>query len=171
MELLKEYLDMGVFAILGLMSFIALALVIERYIHYGKVDVTRFQHPESLRIDLNRGLTSIASVASNAPYVGLLGTVFGIMLTFYDIGQAGQIDTQAVMVGLSLALKATALGLVVAIPSMIFYNSLTAKAETLMSQWKIARDNAATESISRDRQARSQAVPSSQHAPLRNQRR
>lgn len=140
MELLRQYLDLGVFTILGLMSFIALALVIERYIHYSRVDVARFAHPESLRIDLNRGLTAIASVASNAPYVGLLGTVFGIMLTFYDIGQASQIDTQSVMVGLSLALKATALGLLVAIPSMIFYNSLTAKAEILMSRWKIVKD-------------------------------
>lgn len=141
MELLKQYLDLGVLSILGLMSFIAMALTIERYIHYSRINVSRFDHPESLRIDLNRGLTPIASVASNAPYVGLLGTVFGIMLTFYDIGQAGQIDTQAVMVGLSLALKATALGLLVAIPSMIFYNALTARAEVLMSRWKIAKDS------------------------------
>jgi biopolymer transport protein ExbB len=141
MELLKQYLDLGVLSILGFMSFIAMALIIERYIHYSRINVSRFDHPESLRIDLNRGLTAIASVASNAPYVGLLGTVFGIMLTFYDIGQAGQIDTQAVMVGLSLALKATALGLLVAIPSMIFYNALTARAEVLMSRWQIARDS------------------------------
>ncbi len=140
MELLKNYLDIAVFAVLGLMSFLALAYTIERFIYYSRIDVTRYAHPESLRIDLNRGLTMIASIASNAPYVGLLGTVFGIMLTFYDIGQSGQIDTQSVMVGLSLALKATALGLLVAIPAMMFYNALTAKAETLMSRWKIARD-------------------------------
>lgn len=115
MELIAKYLDLSVFAILGLMSFLALAFIVERYIHYSRVDVTRFRHIESLRIDLNCRLTPIASIASNAPYVGLLGTVFGIMLTFYDIGQAGQIDTGSVMVGLSLALKATALGLLVAI--------------------------------------------------------
>ena len=138
MELLKEYLDISIFAVLGLMSFFALAYVIERFIHYSRVDVTRYNHIESLKIDLNRGLTVIASVASNAPYVGLLGTVFGIMLTFYDIGQSGQLDTGSVMVGLALALKATALGLLVAIPAMMFYNALTAKAETLISQWKIA---------------------------------
>jgi len=60
------------------------------------------------------------------------------MLTFYDIGQTGQIDTQSVMVGLALALKATALGLFVAIPAMIFYNLLVAKAERLVSHWKLA---------------------------------
>lgn len=145
MELIKQYLDISVFVLLGLMSFLALARVIERYIHYARVDVRRFNHIESLKIDLNRGLTTIATVASNAPYVGLLGTVFGIMLTFYDIGQAGEIDTQAVMVGLSLALKATALGLLVAIPAMIFYNSLSAKVEVLLSKWKIAQSQAQAE--------------------------
>lgn len=144
MELIKQYLDISVFAILGLMSFLALARVIERYIHYARVDVTHFAHIESLRIDLNRGLTTIATIASNAPYVGLLGTVFGIMLTFYDIGQAGEIDTQSVMVGLSMALKATALGLLVAIPSMMFYNGLSAKVEELLSLWKIAQSEALT---------------------------
>ncbi|MBX2823162.1 MAG: TonB-system energizer ExbB [Gammaproteobacteria bacterium] len=140
MEFLKSWLDIGVFGILGLMSVVALACVIERFIHYGRVQVERYPHPESLRLDLNRGLTTIASVASNAPYVGLLGTVFGIMLTFYEIGQSGQIDTRSVMVGLALALKATALGLLVAIPAMMFYNALVAKSEALMSRWKIVHE-------------------------------
>lgn len=138
MEFIREYLDLGIFAVLGLMSVLALAYSIERALHYRKVSVQHFEQLESLKLDLNKGLTPIATIASNAPYVGLLGTVFGIMLTFYDIGQSGQIDTQAVMVGLALALKATALGLFVAIPSMIFYNLLTARAEVLMSEWKIA---------------------------------
>lgn len=153
MEFLAHYLDISVFAVLGLMSLAALASIVERYIHYARLDVTRFAHIESLRIDLNKGLTLIASVASNAPYVGLLGTVFGIMLTFYDIGQAQEIDTQSVMVGLSLALKATALGLLVAIPSMMFYNALTAKAETLISVWKIAQ----SEQVARSRSRQSNA--------------
>lgn len=137
MEFLKEYLDLGIFSVLGLMSVIALATVLERFIHYRQIRIEDFQHPESLKMDLNRGLVIIATIASNAPYVGLLGTVFGIMLTFYDIGQNGQIDTQAVMVGLALALKATALGLLVAIPSMMFYNGLVAKAEAIQSKWLV----------------------------------
>ncbi len=58
------------------------------------------------------------------PYVGLLGTVIGIMLTFYDMGSTGAIDAGRIMTGLSLALKATALGLAVAIPTLISYNGL-----------------------------------------------
>ncbi len=138
MELLKQYLDISVFAVLGLMSFLALAYAIERAISYSRIKVQRYPQLELLKIELNKGLPVIATIASNAPYVGLLGTVFGIMLTFYDIGQSGQIDTNSVMVGLALALKATALGLVVAIPSMIFYNMLVAKAERLVSTWKLA---------------------------------
>jgi len=138
MEFLKQYLDISVFAVLGIMSFLALAYAIERAISYSRIKVQRYPQLELLKIELNKGLPVIATVASNAPYVGLLGTVFGIMLTFYDIGQSGQIDTNSVMVGLALALKATALGLVVAIPAMIFYNLLVAKAERLVSYWKLA---------------------------------
>lgn len=138
MDIIREYLDLAVFAVLGLMSIIALAYAIERWLHYRRVDISRFNHLESLKLDLNRGLTVIATVASNAPYVGLLGTVFGIMLTFYDIGQSGAIDTKSIMLGLSLALQATALGLLVAIPSMIFYNGLVARSEAIQSRWKVA---------------------------------
>lgn len=137
MEFIKQYLDITVFGVLGLMSIVALALVIERYLSYGRMRVQNYAHIESLKLDINKGLPMIATIASNAPYVGLLGTVFGIMITFYDIGQSGQIDTNSVMVGLALALKATALGLLVAIPAMFFYNLLVAKAEVLISRWKI----------------------------------
>jgi len=140
MDFLKQYLDISVFAVLGLMSFLVVAYAIERLISYSRIKVERYQQLEQLKIELNKGLPVIATIASNAPYVGLLGTVFGIMLTFYDIGQSGQIDTNSVMVGLSLALKATALGLLVAIPAMIFYNLLVAKAERLISLWKIAHN-------------------------------
>lgn len=137
MEFLGQYLDISVFAVLGSMSVLALACIIERSISLSRIKVERYQHVEQLKLDLNKGLPVIATIASNAPYVGLLGTVFGIMLTFYDIGQSGQIDTNSVMVGLALALKATALGLFVAIPAMVFYNLLVAKSESLISHWKI----------------------------------
>lgn len=140
MEFLKQYLDIAVFTVLGVMSFLALAYVVERMITYGRIKVERYSQLERLELELNKGLPIIATIASNAPYVGLLGTVFGIMLTFYDIGQSGQIDTKTVMVGLALALKATALGLFVAIPAMIFYNLLVAKAESLVLHWKIAHN-------------------------------
>ena len=76
----------------------------------------------------------IATIGSNAPYIGLLGTVLGIMLTFYTIGKEGLIDTSKIMTGLALALKATAIGLVVAIPSITFYNFLLRQVKVLDSQ-------------------------------------
>lgn len=137
-ELIANYLDISVFAVLGAMSVISLAVIIERLFFYRAIKIQRYSMLESLKLDLHRGLSTIAIVASNAPYVGLLGTVFGIMLTFYDIGQTGQVDVNTVMVGLALALKATALGLAVAIPSMIFYNVLLAKSERMVAHWIIS---------------------------------
>ncbi|MEE9320997.1 MAG: TonB-system energizer ExbB [Granulosicoccus sp.] len=137
MELIERYLDIVVFSVLGLMSVLALARAIERGLQYAHLSLEDYDQLESLKLELNRGLPLIATVASNAPYVGLLGTVFGIMVTFNSIGQSGQIDVNTVMIGLALALKATALGLLVAIPSMVFYNILVAKAESLQSRWKI----------------------------------
>ncbi len=136
MELLKEYLDIGVISILGLMSFFMVWFAIERYIYFRRVDLSRFTHPDELNVDLTRNLTELSSVCSNAPYVGLLGTVLGIMLTFYDMGQSAAINTEAIMLGLSLALKATAMGLLVAIPALLFYNGLLRKVDVLTARWK-----------------------------------
>ena len=139
MEFLKANLDLGIVGVLGFMSFLTLSFVIERYLYLARVDLAAFDRAEDLEIDLTRHLTVIASVGTNAPYVGLLGTVLGILITFYDIGHGGTLDTAAVMVGLALALKSTALGLVVAIPSIIFYNALLRRAEVLKARWGRAR--------------------------------
>ena len=138
MELLKAYLDYAILGVLGFMSFLMLWSVVERFIYYHRVDVRRFSHQDELNVDLTRNLTLIASIGSNAPYVGLLGTVLGILITFYDIGQGGAIDTNTIMLGLALALKATALGLVVAIPSLLFYNALLRRVDVLTARWKMA---------------------------------
>jgi len=135
-ELLKQHLDHGVFALLGLMSFIAITCAVERWIYFRRFSPAEFDHPELLKIALTARLTTIASVASNAPYVGLLGTVLGILVTFHEIGTGGAFDTRAVMQGLALALKATALGLVVAIPSMLLYNALVRRVEELTAEWQ-----------------------------------
>lgn len=140
MELLKTHLDAGVIAVLGFMSFLALAFVIERYLYFARIELQTFSHPDDLEIALTRHLTVIATVGANAPYVGLLGTVLGILITFYDMGQSGAIESATIMVGLALALKATALGLVVAIPSIIFYNALLRRVEVLKARWhRLAR--------------------------------
>ena len=136
MLFLKENLDFLVFGILGVMSFIMLWLVVERYVYYSRTVVTQFNNENALQIALTRNLTFIATVGSNAPYIGLLGTVLGIMLTFYDMGQSGNINVQAIMTGLALALKATAAGLVVALPAIMFYNALLRRVDVLTAEWK-----------------------------------
>ena len=136
MQYLKAYLDYAVVGVLGFMSFIMLAMVIERYLYLARVDLARFADLEHLNIALTDHLTAIATIGANAPYVGLLGTVLGILITFHDLGQGGAIETSAIMLGLALALKATALGLVVAIPSIIFYNALLRRVEVLQARWR-----------------------------------
>jgi biopolymer transport protein ExbB len=94
-----------------------------------------------LNVALTRNLTWISTIGSNAPYVGLLGTVFGILITFYDIGQSSNIEPAAIMTGLALALKATAAGLLVAIPSIMIYNGLLRKVDVLSANWKRLQSN------------------------------
>ena len=141
MDFLKDYLDYAVVGLLGFMSFLMLSLVIERYLYFTRVDPGRFASLDELEVDLTRNLTTIATIGSNAPYVGLLGTVLGILIAFFDMGRSGTIETATIMVGLALALKSTALGLVVAIPSIVFYNGLLRKVEVLKVRWR--RDRAA----------------------------
>ena len=57
-------------------------------------------------------------------------------MSFHDMGQGGAIETGTIMLGLALALKATALGLVVAIPSIVFYNGLLRRVEVLQARWR-----------------------------------
>lgn len=148
MESLKANLDHSIFAILGFMSFIMIAFVIERYIYFWRVRLDQFQHMEALHVALTRHLTAISSIASNAPYIGLLGTVLGILVTFYEMGQAGKVDVDSIMLGLAMALKATALGLLVAIPAMLFYNALLRRVEVLTARWKVIKAEASTVSTS-----------------------
>jgi biopolymer transport protein ExbB len=66
--------------------------------------------------------TFLGSVGSNAPFIGLLGTVFGILKTFADLSHTTSGGPQVVMAGISEALIATAVGLLVAIPAVVFFN-------------------------------------------------
>lgn len=136
MQYLKDYLDYAVLGVLGVMSFLMLALAMERYLYLRRVDLRLFEDAEELNLALTNNLTSIATIGSNAPYVGLLGTVLGILVSFHDMGQGGAIETGTIMLGLALALKATALGLVVAIPSIVFYNGLLRRVEVLQARWR-----------------------------------
>ena len=140
MDFLKAYLDYFVFGILGLMSFFLVWYVIERYWYYRRVDVKSFSSKSDLYVALTHRLTMISTIGVNAPYIGLLGTVLGILITFWDIGQGGKIEPGAIMLGLALALKATAAGLVVAIPAVMFYNALLRKVDVLTAHWQSTAD-------------------------------
>ena len=137
MEWLKDAVDYGIIAFLGLMSVVAVAVAIERYLVYKNIRIEDFPDKKSLELEITKKIHIIATIGSNAPYIGLLGTVLGIMLTFYTMGQEGFMDTGKIMVGLSLALKATAVGLLVAIPSIVMYNFLLRRVKVLMMQWEI----------------------------------
>lgn len=136
MEFLKEYIDIFIFSILGLMSFIVVWFSIERLLFYRQVKFADYSDIESFEEAITKNLTSLYIIYSNAPYVGLLGTVIGIMITFYDMGASGNMSVQEIMTGLSLALKATALGLVVAIPTLIIYNAFLRKVDVLINRYK-----------------------------------
>ena len=136
MELIKANLDLGIILLLGFMSFLAIAFVVERFVYFARIRLDSFDDQDDLEVALTNHLTIVASVGANAPYVGLLGTVLGILITFYDMGQGGEIETAAIMLGLALALKATAMGLLVAIPSIIFYNALLRRVDVLKARWR-----------------------------------
>ncbi len=82
---------------------------------------------EALGADLRRGLPVLASVGSVAPFVGLLGTVVGIITAFQGIATTGSGGLGAVSAGIAEALVVTALGLAVAIPSVLTFNYLTTR--------------------------------------------
>ena len=137
MEWLKTVIDYGVIWLLILLSIIAVGCAIERYLVFKKVRLEDFTDKKSLELELTRKLHVIATIGSNAPYLGLLGTVLGIMLTFYTMGSEGFMDTAKIMTGLALALKATAVGLLVAIPAVTLYNLLLRRAKVLILRWEI----------------------------------
>lgn len=137
---MTEYLDYLIFGTLGLMSFVMVTLAIERVLFFRQVDVTTFTHIELLNVALTKHLTSIATIGANAPYVGLLGTVLGILISFNEMGSSGEIQASSIMVGLAMALKATAAGLLVAIPAIVSYNGLQRRVETLTAEWKAAQE-------------------------------
>lgn len=136
MEHLRLLVDYGVIGLLVALSLWAVAVAVERWVFYRKVDLTAFPDQQRLEIALTRRLVIIGTVAANAPYIGLLGTVLGIMLTFHTMGTAGTVAVSTIMIGLSLALKATAVGLLVAIPCVVLNNVLRRRVTELLTLYK-----------------------------------
>jgi biopolymer transport protein ExbB/TolQ len=91
--------------------------------------------------DLKKGIAALATIGATAPFVGLLGTVVGIITAFQGIAATGSGGLGAVSAGISEALVETALGLVVAIPAVWFYNYLTGRIE----YFNVEMDNSSSE--------------------------
>lgn len=138
MEWIKALIDYGVIGLLIAMSVFALAITFERKRFYSRINIKSFKNLKELEIELTRRLHLIATIGSNAPYIGLLGTVLGIMLTFYEMGDGGLMEPGRIMSGLALALKATAIGILVAIPAVTLYNLLLRRVKELMAGWEVA---------------------------------
>lgn len=97
----------------------------------GKV----FEAQESMeKRGLERGLSFLGTVGANAPFLGLTGTVTGILVAFDRFAASGGSGSTEVMVAISQALVATALGLLVAIPAVVFYNILRNRSKTVLEQ-------------------------------------
>jgi biopolymer transport protein ExbB len=112
------------------------AIAIERWLFYGRINLSQFSNMQLLEITLTKRLVIIGTVAANAPYIGLLGTVLGIMLTFHTMGTSGTMAVSTIMIGLSLALKATAIGLLVAIPCVVMNNVLRRRVSEILTEYR-----------------------------------
>lgn len=87
---------------------------------------------DAMNLRLRRGLPTMASVGSTAPFVGLLGTVLGIIEAFGKIGGDNSAGIGTVGAGIAEALVVTAFGLMVAIPAVLCFNFLSTKADTIL---------------------------------------
>lgn len=137
MEALKHTVEYGVIGLLLALSIWALAVAVERWLFYRRIEIKQFPDHQVFEMALTKRLVVIGTVAANAPYIGLLGTVFGIMLTFHTMGTSGTMAVGTIMIGLSLALKATAVGLLVAIPCVVMNNVLRRRVAELLTLHRV----------------------------------
>lgn len=104
------------------------------------MDVAINKEAESLR----KGLQILATVGSTAPFIGLFGTVWGIMHAFIQIAEQQNTNLAVVAPGIAEALLATGLGLMAAIPAVIFYNKLSADSDRIVAGYEAFADEFAT---------------------------
>ena len=137
MESLKFGVEYGVIGLLVALSIWSMAVAVERWFYYRRVSLAQFANIQTCEMALTKRLVVIGTVAANAPYIGLLGTVLGIMMTFHTMGTSGAMAVSSIMVGLSLALKATAVGLLVAIPCVVMNNILRRRVAELLTTYQV----------------------------------
>jgi biopolymer transport protein TolQ len=95
--------------------------------------------------DLEKNLSILATIGSNAVYVGLLGTVWGVMSAFEGLGLTAQATIATVAPGIAEALVATAMGLIVAIPAVVAFNIFNTKIESIENRYHVFQDEFLTE--------------------------
>ncbi len=137
MDVLKNAVEYGIIGLLVALSVWSVAVAVERWLYYRRVNPAEFTDVQTFEIALTKRLVVIGTVAANAPYIGLLGTVLGIMMTFHTMGTSGTMAVNTIMIGLSLALKATAVGLLVAIPCVVMNNILRRRVAELLTTYKV----------------------------------
>jgi biopolymer transport protein TolQ len=93
---------------------------------------------------LQKGLPVLATTGSTAPFVGLFGTVWGIMHAFIEIAQQQNTNLAVVAPGIAEALLATAFGLIAAIPAVVFYNKLSADSDRIVAGYEAFADEFST---------------------------
>ncbi len=113
------------------------AVVGEGLRNFDKGEVVANELMESMALkqqqSLDRGLIILGTIGSNAPFIGLLGTVLGIIKAFHDLSANAQGGPSVVMAGIAEALVATAVGLLVAIPAVIFFNYFKNRQKRILS--------------------------------------
>lgn len=121
--------------ILVCMSIVAIGVMIERALAFRALQ-KNYQAIDyyTLRLSLETRLGILATFGNNAPFIGLFGTVLGVIQAFHMIGLNNTFDVQPIMQGISEALIATATGLFVAIPCVMAYNYFTRRVKTLLTQ-------------------------------------
>jgi biopolymer transport protein ExbB/TolQ len=117
---------------------------VERAIERGTAEVTEL---------LKKGMNSLATIGALAPFIGLLGTVIGIIKVFSDLKEKGAGDINALAGSIGEALATTALGLIVAIPAVWIYNLLTNKQDAVVTNINNAASQMIDEFIRRESQA------------------
>jgi biopolymer transport protein ExbB/biopolymer transport protein TolQ len=152
LDLIEMWHQMGFVAkavawILFFMSMWSIGVAVERiYSREELLDTVRrsIQRATALTAnDLKKGVSALATIGATAPFVGLLGTVVGVINAFTGIASTGSGGIGAVSAGIAEALVETALGLLVAIPAVWFYNYLTGRIE----YFNVEMDNSSSELV------------------------
>lgn len=148
MNLTEQFLKIAliggdpVLYVLIAMSVVMVAVIVERYITIRTIEANLLSYePLTLKLLLEKRLGILATFGNNAPFIGLFGTVLGVIKAFHSLGTSTEFGVRVVMTGISEALVATAMGLFVAIPSVIAYNYFVRKIKTLLLIYESQKSN------------------------------